>query len=67
MHLLYFHKAGRGEWQKKKKKRAKQMCVPFIFYLFIKTVYEPVCVCVCVCLLGLYECVCLEPVFPRAN
>lgn len=52
MHLLYFHKAERGEWQRKKKK-GKCVC----FYLFIMNVYMSVR------LSGVYERVCSESSF----
>lgn len=45
MHLLYFHKAGQGEWQKK---RGNVRAI--YFYLFIMNVYIRAFVCVCACL-----------------
>ena len=48
MHLLYFHKAGRGEWQKKRESKANVRSIYFVF-VYYDRIRARVCVCVCVC------------------
>ena len=44
MHLLYFHKAGRGEWQKKRESKANVRSIYFVF-VYYDRIRAHVCVC----------------------